>query len=90
MAQLAAVLQEGSMADVKHPVIDETGLKGAWDFTLTWTPRVLALHGAGSDPVAGVPLEQAIDKQLGLKLEMEKRRVQALVIDRIDSKPSAN
>jgi uncharacterized protein (TIGR03435 family) len=90
MAQLAAVLQEASMADIKHPVIDETGLAGAWDFTLTWTPRVLAPHGAGSDPVAGVPLEQAIEKQLGLRLEMEKRPIQALVIDRMDSKPSAN
>jgi uncharacterized protein (TIGR03435 family) len=78
------------MADVQHPVIDETGLEGAWDFTLTWTPRVLAPHGAGSDPVAGVPLEQAIEKQLGLKLEMEKRLIQALRIDRIDSKPSEN
>ncbi|HEU5021230.1 MAG TPA: TIGR03435 family protein [Bryobacteraceae bacterium] len=90
MAQLAAMLQEASMADVKHPVIDETGLEGAWDFTLTWTPRVLAPRAAGADPVAGVPLAQAMEKQLGLRMEMEKRPVQTLVIDRIDSKPTAN
>lgn len=90
MAQLAATLQVASMADLRHPVINETGLEGAWDFTLTWTPRVLAPHSDGADPVAGVPLEQALDKQLGLKLELEKRPMQVMVIDRIDSKPSAN
>jgi len=90
MAQLAAVFQEGSMGDITHPVINETGLEGAWDFTVTWTPRVLAPAGASSDPVAGVPLEQALDKQLGLKLELEKRPIQVLVIDHIDAKPSDN
>jgi uncharacterized protein (TIGR03435 family) len=90
MAQLTKILQTASMADLPHPVINETGLDGAWDFTLTWTPRVLAPAGASSDPIAGVPLEQALDKQLGLKLELEKRPSQVLVIDHIDSKPSAN
>jgi uncharacterized protein (TIGR03435 family) len=90
MAQLAEELQQGSMGDLAHQVVDETGLEGAWDFTLTWTPRVIAQAGASSDPVAGVPLEQALDKQLGLKLELEKRPIQALVIDHIDPKPSEN
>jgi uncharacterized protein (TIGR03435 family) len=31
-----------------------------------------------------------MEKQLGLRMEMEKRPVQTLVIDRIDSKPTAN
>jgi uncharacterized protein (TIGR03435 family) len=90
MAQLTKALQTASMADLAHPVINETGLDGAWDFTLTWTPRVLAPAGASPDPVAGVPLEQALDKQLGLKLELEKRPIQVLVIDHIDAKPSGN
>jgi uncharacterized protein (TIGR03435 family) len=90
LAQLAAELQQGSMGDLTHPVMDETDLAGAWDFTLMWTPRVLAPSGASSDPVPGVTLEQALNKQLGLKLELEKRPIPVLVIDHIDSRPSAN
>jgi uncharacterized protein (TIGR03435 family) len=90
MAQLAEALQKASMADLTHPVIDETGLKGAWDFTLTWTPRALAPATTSSDPLPGIPLEQALDKQLGLKLELQKRPMQVLAIDRMDPKPTGN
>ena len=43
-----------------------------------------------SDPNGAVSLNDAIEKQLGLKLEMQKRPVEVLVIDHIEQKPSDN
>jgi len=82
------------------PVEDKTGLEGAYDFTLTFTPIGL-LGGRGgrggdaagpaggdaSDPTGGLSLSDAINKQLGLKLEMRKRPMRVLVIDQMEEKP---
>lgn len=104
MAQLAKLLDEGSMGDLTQPVFDSTGLDGAWDFELTWTPLVWSrsapigegVAGAGSgvgtavDPLGGLTLAEAIERQLGLKLEPQKRPVQILVIDHVEQKPTDN
>jgi uncharacterized protein (TIGR03435 family) len=45
---------------------------------------------AASDPNGALTLPEAIDKQLGLKLEKEKRPVSVLVIDRVEQKPADN
>src|SRR6202012_5738259 len=84
MKDLAATLGP-SMGGV---VTDETGLLGKYDF-------VLKYHGATDrdrapddmDPM--LPLDQAIQDQLGLKLERKKDLVPWLVIDHIE-KPSEN
>ena len=98
MAQFAKQLERGSMGDLPHPVFDSTGLEGAWDFALTWTPQVLAkaadvapaAGAAASDPMGGLTLSEALEKQLGLRLEIEKRPVSVLVIDHIERKPTDN
>ena len=41
-----------------------------------------------SDPGGGYSLFEAIEKQLGLKLEMQKRPMQVVVFDRLERKPS--
>ena len=48
--------------------------------------------GAGipSDPLGGVSLLDAVKKQLGLKLEVQKRRQPVFVIDHIEQKPTEN
>jgi uncharacterized protein (TIGR03435 family) len=43
-----------------------------------------------TDPTGALPLAQAIEKQLGLKLEMRRRPVSVLVVDSFDEKPSEN
>ena len=73
----------GRIAD---PVLDSTGLKGAWDFDIKFTPS-FALRIAGS---AGVTLFDAIDKQLGLKLEEQKLPTTVIIVDRVNEKPGAN
>jgi uncharacterized protein (TIGR03435 family) len=43
-----------------------------------------------SDPSGAISLFEAINKQLGLKLELQKRPVQVLVIDHVEPKPTEN
>jgi uncharacterized protein (TIGR03435 family) len=43
-----------------------------------------------SDPSGAVSIFSAVEKQLGLKLEMEKRPVRVLVIDHVEQKPTEN
>jgi bla regulator protein BlaR1 len=65
-------------------VIDQTGLKGAYDFNLTSSPEQSATT-IETDP----PMFTAIQQQLGLKLVPSKGPVDVIVIDHIEQ-PSAN
>jgi len=79
-----------------RPVVDQTGLTGRYDLTLTFTPDDSLFHGhppAFPKPAEGVEaapnLFDAIQQQLGLKLTAEKTEVDVLAIDHVE-KPSAN
>jgi uncharacterized protein (TIGR03435 family) len=76
MTQLVSFLTQSQDPDpaAGHPVIDETGLTGTYDLTLTgkvgeWFP--------------------AVEHQLGLKVETRKSAVDYLVITHVE-RPSAN
>jgi uncharacterized protein (TIGR03435 family) len=68
------------------PIADKTGLDGAWDFDIAWTPRMY-ITGAGSN---GITIAEALDKQLGLKLETRDTLVPVIVVDKANRKPTAN
>lgn len=68
------------------PVLNSTGLKGAWDFNFKWTSKGL-LRVPGAD---GVTIFDAVDKQLGLKLEPGKVLMPVLVVDNANETPTAN
>jgi uncharacterized protein (TIGR03435 family) len=68
-------------------VVDETELKGAWDFDLKFTPRG-AITPAGPMP-GSVTLFDAIEK-LGLKLDPVDVPMPVLVVDSVRQKPTAN
>jgi uncharacterized protein (TIGR03435 family) len=95
MQELAVKLRQmiGS-EEIDHPVVDATGLDGAWDFEFTWSPPFQAPGGrdsvAASDPSGGMSLKEALNKQLGLKLELQNRPLPVLVIDHVDEKPTDN
>ena len=72
-----------------QPLIDQTGLKGAWDFDLKWMPRQVAA-AASAAGVEHISIFDAVDKQLGLKLESSKLPVPVLVVDSVNEKPSPN
>jgi uncharacterized protein (TIGR03435 family) len=69
-----------------HDVIDSTKLEGPWDFELEWTPRgALAAKGA-----EGISVFDAVEKQLGLKVELQNTPMPATVIESVNRKPTAN
>jgi uncharacterized protein (TIGR03435 family) len=91
MSQFTALLQNS----MDRPVVDQSGLSGRYDFTLTFTPDApqAALIGvpppAADNPDAAPDLFTAFQQQLGLKLESTKAPVDVMVIDKVE-KPSEN
>jgi uncharacterized protein (TIGR03435 family) len=73
------------------PVVDRTGLSGAFNFKLVWNPdSPLTLElGTSAASDAGVELFNAIQQQLGLVLRARRMAVEMLVIDHAE-KPSDN
>ncbi len=69
-----------------YPVVDSTGLKGAYDFDLNWTGRQWLVR-AGTD---GISIFDAVDKQLGLKLTLGTAPRPVLVIDSANESPTPN
>jgi uncharacterized protein (TIGR03435 family) len=86
MAELAQNLHNWAGGYLTDPVVDETGLKGSWDFDIKWTPRQL-LAKAGAD---GISIFDAVDKQLGLKLEPQTAPRPVLIVDSVNQKPTPN
>jgi uncharacterized protein (TIGR03435 family) len=72
---------------ITNAVVDSTGLKGAWDFDYKLTSKFL-LQLVGTD--GAVTLSDAMDKQLGLKLEEQKLPTAVIVVDQVDQKPGDN
>jgi len=66
---------------ISRPVVDAAGIQGSYNFTLTWTPGDLAEGIA--DPTGQLTLFEAIERQLGLRLESQKRPMPVLVIDHV-------
>lgn len=67
-----------------RPTVDETGISGGFDFSLTWTPNELE-----SSDSTGQSLFSALQEQLGLKLESKKAPMDVILIDHAE-KPTQN
>lgn len=77
-----------------RPIIDKTGLNGAFDIDLEWTPdpaQARSTDGAAraAAAVAATPGERvsiftALQEQLGLKLQPARASLEVLVIDRLE------
>jgi bla regulator protein blaR1 len=73
-----------------RPVLEQTGLKGLYDFTLTWAPEQLGASETAKNGVADGPsLFTALQEQLGLRLIPSKAQVEVIVVDHVEP-PSAN
>jgi uncharacterized protein (TIGR03435 family) len=70
-------------------VIDQTGLKSAYDFTLKWSHEPTTTEPGQDGAPSLSPIFAAIQEQLGLKLIPTKAPVEVIVIDHIE-KPSDN
>ena len=81
-----------------RPVIDKTGLTETYDVKLSFTP-VEAVNGAPPPPGATVhpndlngppSIFDALQRDLGLRLDSGKAPVKFIVIDHIDNTPAGN
>jgi uncharacterized protein (TIGR03435 family) len=70
-------------------VSDKTGLEGAWNFDVKWSTQLIGMPGMidGSERIS---MPDAIDKQLGLKLEKEDVPTPVLIVDKANEKPTPN
>jgi uncharacterized protein (TIGR03435 family) len=73
-----------------RPVIDATGLTDEYDFLLSWIPQPPGVNPSVTDDPKGPDLFQALEQQLGLKLESKKAPIIVLVIDRAEKTPTPN
>ncbi len=71
-----------------NPVRDETGLKGNWNFDLSYSLSMFPMMGG--DDAAHVSIFNALEKQLGLKLEERQIPTPVIVVESVERTPSAN
>jgi uncharacterized protein (TIGR03435 family) len=80
---------------ISRPVVDETGIEGQYDFSLTFAPEETALLGAAppnsplaaSDPAP--TLSEAV-KKYGLRIETRKVPVEMFILTHIERTPAEN
>lgn len=73
-----------------NPIRDETGLKGAWNFDLKYSLQFNGGMMMGANNVERISFSDAVDKQLGLKLEERQVPTPVLVVDKANRKPVEN
>ena len=81
MSRFAEVLSR----QMDLPVVDRTGLTGAFNLKLEWMPETSKPDPTDSRPSVFTALQQ----QLGLRLESRKTPIEMLVIDHAE-RPSEN
>ena len=100
MQQLADRLS----SQLDRPVLDETKLEAQYDFSLTWVvegtggniprtyppPDMIEHRPMVATADAGLNLFAAVQSQLGLKLQPEKRPITMLRVDSVDRVPVGN
>jgi uncharacterized protein (TIGR03435 family) len=106
MAEFTKQIHQFAGGYFDHPAVDATELKGTYNFTVSWTPKQNipggppavpkdgAVAAAGPSAVAtepsGITVFEAIDRQLGLKVETQKRPMPVVVIDHVNQAPTEN
>jgi len=71
----------GTLSNLRREVVrDETGIAGVFDATMSWRPDIAADAANDSRP----SFFTAIQEQLGLKLDAERRSIDVLIVDSIE------
>lgn len=85
MAAFAERFHQYAGGYLPHPVVDQTGLKGGFDFSIRWTGR-----GVLDQKHEGTSFFEAAERQLGLKFEEKKAPLPAMAIDSVNETPTPN
>ncbi|MEO8369929.1 MAG: TIGR03435 family protein [Candidatus Solibacter sp.] len=87
-------LTEFLSREIRFPVIDQTGLKGRFDYFLDIgsyvTEEMRKEGGNGPPPDAPTIVAMAMQAQLGLKLDSKKASVEMLIVDTLEKTPTEN
>jgi uncharacterized protein (TIGR03435 family) len=86
-ATMSDVVDAVTNALLERPVVDRTGLTGTYNIKLTYTPNIGT--NRDSQDLSDINVFQAVEEQLGLKLEARREPAEILVVDRVE-KPSGN
>jgi len=97
MEELSKHLQLLARGYVDRQVLDETRLKGSFQFHLDWTPAGI-YYGTKSttndatapDAYSGYSLFDALERQLGLTMKRANRQLPVIVIDHMERTPLEN
>ena len=103
MAQFADLLSAVARGDIKNRIVDKTGLTDSYNFSLSYTggsrlrlqeaAALAAAKQAGeatAGPVEGLAIDDAVRKELGVRLEKQPLPLPFLVLDHIDETPTEN
>jgi uncharacterized protein (TIGR03435 family) len=90
MALFARSLATMAPHYIDLPVVDMTGLSGRYDFTVTWMPQQLRGTAGPETLATGPTIFEALQTELGLKLELRKLPVPSVVVEKADRIPSEN
>ena len=85
-AATIATIADSVHSQMRGPVVDRTALTGAYNLNMLYLPEARRLDST-AEPVPS--FEQALQDELGLKLQRGKGSVEVLVIDHME-KPSNN
>jgi uncharacterized protein (TIGR03435 family) len=69
-------------AFVDRPLVDETGLRASFQWTISFSPA--ASLAPAAEPASGTSIFAALREQLGLKLEPGLRPIEVTVIDAVE------
>ena len=82
----------GLLSSLERPIVDKTGLRDRYDIDVTYTPQPFSaatLAQRGGTPMPGVDpngpsLLNALEDQLGLKLQSAKLPIPVVVVDHLE------
>lgn len=70
-----------------HPVLNETGLEGRWNFDVKWSMGIIGPMAATGEHISA---SDALEKRLGLKLVEKQVPTPVIVVDSVNRTPTPN
>ena len=83
-----AQLSEMTQSPLQGVVVDQTGLQGAWDFTLDMSAAMMQ-RPTDKEEAIGMMI-QMLSEQLGVKIDQKRTPAEILIIDHAEKIPVEN